>query len=217
MTLVSYKSNNIEFIIDNKTGEAFATIRGYARMVNKAVSTINERFEGVRFGELKTAEVLTAGGLQGVRLIPADLVFDMALEDCIELARAMGKAGATTFMHQLVDFKVPVTYVPKTYKEALIALIAAEEAKEELLLEQARLQAITDELNTYSSIIRVAKLNGVSEKLFSWRPLKKASEQLEVDVLKSICPRYGTKNLYHHQAWTMVYPETKLPTTKETK
>lgn len=59
----------------------------------------------------KTAEIQAAGGLQGVRLIPADVVYDWMFEDNPALAKAMGKAGATVFMHQLAGFKVASTAI----------------------------------------------------------------------------------------------------------
>ena len=59
----------------------------------------------------KTAEIQTAGGLQGVRLIPADVVYDWMFEDNPALAKAMGKAGATVFMHQLAGFNITSTAI----------------------------------------------------------------------------------------------------------
>ena len=59
----------------------------------------------------KTAEIQTAGGLQGVRLIPANVVYDWMFEDNPALAKAMGKAGATVFMHQLAGFNITSTAI----------------------------------------------------------------------------------------------------------
>lgn len=108
-SLTRYDSNGIELIIDTQTGEAFATQAGYARMSGISYPTVKKRVERLKGGDrikLKKAEIETPGGLQGVTLLPADLVFDWMFEDNPELARAMGKAGATVYMHQLAGYKV---------------------------------------------------------------------------------------------------------------
>ena len=110
--------------------------------------------------------------------------------------------------------------LPQTYKEALKALLAEIEAKELLEAEKALLEAeneklaeAVDELFDYSSIIRVAKYNDVSETSFNWRLLKAASLKLNVEIKKVPCPRYGDKSLYSHNAWRLAYPEYRLPET----
>lgn len=109
-SLTRYDSNGIELVINTQTGEAFATLAGYSRMANLAKNALANRlsrgYKGVHKKDLKKAEVQTPGGLQGVHLIPADLVFDWLFEDNPELARAMGKVGATVYMHQLAGYKV---------------------------------------------------------------------------------------------------------------
>ena len=216
----------IELVIDTHTGEAFATISGYARMSGKAKSTISERLETVRDEEPKTAEIQTVQGLRTVRLISAKLVFKWAMRDSPELAEKMGECGATVFLHELAGYQVSSTAVeqqpqlPQTYIEALKALVAAEEEKELLRIANAQLEEETerlseavDELFDYSSIVRIAKYNNCSEKLFSWRKLKNASAAKGLEVKKVPCPRFETKNLYHHDAWRYVYPDAKLPET----
>jgi len=81
---------------------------------------------------------------------------------------------------------------------------------EQEVLEQAE---IIDELFDYSSIIRVAKFNNCSEKAFSWRSLKAASKVMGLEIKVAPCPRFGTKNLYSHDAWRYAYPQYKLPET----
>jgi hypothetical protein len=68
------------------------------------------------------------------------------------------------------------------------------EAKEQLALENSILQSqvqdleadnerqaeLVDELYNYSSIVRVAKLNNISEKSFNWRRLKSTCEVLKL-------------------------------------
>lgn len=110
--------------------------------------------------------------------------------------------------------------LPQTYKDALKALIAEIEEKEKLeaenkLLEQEneQLSEAVDELFSYSSIIRVAKFNNVSETNFKWRKLKLVSIKLGVEIKRVPDPRFEYKCLYSHDVWRVAYPDFKLPET----
>jgi hypothetical protein len=105
-SLTRYDSNGIELVIDNATGEAFATQKGYARMSGLSQQAVNKRCKGYNQNSLKSVETDLGYGLQGYNLIPAELVFEWLLDDNRELAKAMGKAGATVYMHQLAGYKV---------------------------------------------------------------------------------------------------------------
>lgn len=85
---ISKTDDGIELVVNTKTNQAYATQAGYVRMSGKPKMTISDRIKGVRDGVLETAEIQTAGGLQGVRLIPASLVFEWMMRDNIELAIA---------------------------------------------------------------------------------------------------------------------------------
>ena len=118
-----------------------------------------------------------------------------------------------------------LTATPQTYIEALKALVVLEEAKEQLKIQNSILEnqvgdleednerqsEIIDEVYNYSSITRVAKFNKVNEKMYSWRKLKATSKVLKLDILQAPCQRYGTKNIYSHEAWRIAYLEAKLP------
>jgi hypothetical protein len=233
-TLTRFDQDGIELVIDTATGAAYATQSGYARMSGKDRTTIVKRCKGCEQDAVKTAEIQTLGGLQGCELIPADVVFKWLMRDNVELAETMGSVGATVYLHQLAGYKIsssaiaPVTHaLPQTYVEALKALVQAEEEKEALALENSlqaaqideleedvdRLSELADELFNYSSIIRIAKLNGVNEKVYNWRKLKAASKVKGIEVKQSPCSRFGVKNLYHIDAWKAAYPEAKLPET----
>jgi len=110
--------------------------------------------------------------------------------------------------------------LPQTYLQALEALVIAEKAKallkaEKELLEKEnqQLAEAVDELFNYSSIIRVAKFNNVSEKNFSWRRLKVISDEMRIEIKRVPCPRFESKNLYSHDVWRVAYPGVKLPET----
>ena len=113
MNLTRFETKDgIELIIDTRTGESFATQRGYARMSGRDASTISRRCAKLdESGIIKTAEIDTGYGIKIVALIPADLVYDWMFEDNPALAKTMGKAGATVFMHQLAGFNVTSTAI----------------------------------------------------------------------------------------------------------
>jgi DNA-damage-inducible protein D len=92
-----------------------------------------------------------------------------------------------------------------------MALLEAEKAI--LESENEKLAEAVDELFEYSSIIRVAKFNDVSETSFNWRLLKAASNKLGLEIKRVPSPRYEYQNLYSHDAWRLAYPEYRLPET----
>lgn len=220
--LQRFDQDGIEIFVDTRTGESFASVSGYARMANKDKSTISRRLKGVAQNPSKTAEIQTVTGIKTVALVPEDLIAEWLPTDNPAMATQLMKLGVRVFLHKVAGYKVSSTAVqtPQTYLEALKALVAAEEEKELLRLEKQILEEenntlaeAVDELFDYSSIIRVAKHNNCSEKKFNWRRLKAASIAISAEVKKVPCPRFGSKNLYSHDAWRVAYPWAKLPET----
>jgi phage regulator Rha-like protein len=103
--------------------------------------------------------------------------------------------------HEMGDQLKPKA--PQTYLEALKALVAAEEAKEEL---QAQLDVSKD----WYSIKRVAAMNGVDWKTFNWRKLKEKSIELGYGIKKIFDANYGEVNTYHRDAWEAAYPDYEI-------
>ena len=113
-----------------------------------------------------------------------------------------------------------VSQTPQKFSEALYLAAKLQEEKEhleaekELLLkENHQLSEAVDELFNYSSIIRIAKFNNVSEINFSWRRLKVISEKMGIEIKRVPCPRFEWKNLYSHDVWRIAYSGVKLPET----
>jgi hypothetical protein len=100
-----FNNDGIELVIDSETGEAFATQSGYARMSGLSKQAVSKRIQGVNQVDIKTAEIVTDGGLQGVNLIPAKTVFKWLIKDNPELAEKMGEAGATVFIYKLAGYE----------------------------------------------------------------------------------------------------------------
>jgi len=99
------------------------------------------------------------------------------------------------------------TKLPTTYKAALLALVAAEEERERLELKNINLTTVVDDLTDWSSIIRIAKHNGVSEKIFKWRLLKAKSLELGYAIKQVPSARYDYQNLYHLNSFRACYPQ----------
>ena len=74
-SLQTFKTDDgLEVIINTKTGESFTSIQGYSRISNIGASGIRKRLnKAVSQNLIKKAEILTAGGIQGVSLITEDL------------------------------------------------------------------------------------------------------------------------------------------------
>lgn len=220
--LQRYDNDGIEIFVNTETGESCASVSGYARMAGKDKSTISRRLGAVADTPAKTAEIQTATGFKTVSLVTEDLIAGWLPKDNPEMATKLMKLGVRVFLHKLAGYEVTTTAVstPQTYIEALKSLVAAEEEKELMRLEQELLEQenqqlaeAVDELFDYSSIIRVAKHNNCDEKIFNWRRLKAASIAIGAEVKKVPCPRFGEKNLYSHDAWRYAYPGVLLPET----
>jgi phage regulator Rha-like protein len=96
---------------------------------------------------------------------------------------------------------------PKTYKEALLALIQKEEEKEQLLLQVDNLSTALDSLVEWVSIIKVATKNKIKETAFDWRYLKRKSIEMGYAIKKAQSARYDYQNLYHINIFKACYPQ----------
>lgn len=103
--------------------------------------------------------------------------------------------------------KKQTSLAPQTYKEALFALIAAEEEKERLCLQVDNLSTALDCLLEWVSIIKVAQHNKVSEKVFAWQKLKQTSLEMGFQIKKAQSPRFAFQNLYHINVFKRCYPQ----------
>jgi hypothetical protein len=109
--LVRYDHDGLELVIDTETGESFATISGYARMVGKDKSTISRRCDGVASGVVGTAEIPTERGLRTVAMIPESLITEWVVKDNPDLAVQLMRAGVRVFLHKLAGYTVTSTVV----------------------------------------------------------------------------------------------------------
>jgi hypothetical protein len=216
------QQDNVVIYVCNETKQPYFNL-AQARIIfpNVPDKTLRRRLEGVSKSEVKTAEVLTNGGLQGVSLYSVEVLVNLAFEFDLTLAKLITQAGAAVYLYGLAGYEVkPVVKTPCNLIEALeLALVQAKEIEKLKMINESleddnlRQSEIIDELFDHSSIVRIAKYNNVSETSFNWRLLKSASGKMGIEIKKAPCPRYGEKNLYSHDAWRLAYPEYRLPET----
>ena len=217
-----------EFSIDEQ-GRAFASRRAIARLAGisecsirnlvnnlgalKSPSKILEPFAGQDFeGALKLPDVLVSAIIQHYAF--------KGREQAQLTASAFSAIGFRSWLQSELGWQQPQHKLPKSYAEALLEAgrLALENERleaEKALLEQENLQLseAVDELFDYSSIVRIAKFNKVSERLFDWRKLKAASLKMGKEIKQVPDPRFETKNLYSHDVWRVCYPDYRLPET----
>lgn len=164
-SLQRFDHDGIELIINTETGESFASISGYARMSGKIPSTISRRLtmSGLREKGLEQAQIETAGGLQGVALIPENLICQWLIKDNHELALKVMQLGVRLFLHTLAGFQVK--------SEAI-------EANKRLGSQVAELPAKIDELD-YREVDYIDEILGLKDRI---KKLESENSTLEEQI-----------------------------------
>lgn len=231
LTVLDFAGKNIRFesrgdrVWVSLTDMAKATgklVADYTR--SKAVSQFLTEFEGIMGIPIMVSNVGGTPELTGTWAIE-EVAIDFAAWCSTGFRIWVAQQIRTLMTEGVVAIAPTQPELPQTYLEALKALVESEEEKERLKA-QTELQATQineleadierqaedlDELFDYSSIIRIAKFNKVPETSFKWRVLKAASKLKGTEIKTAPCPRFGVKNLYHHDAWRRAYPDTLLP------
>lgn len=101
--LQRYDNDGFELVINTVTGESFATVSGYARMVGLTKQAISKRLGTVNPETTKTAEILTQTGYKKATLIPENLIAKWIVRDNPELATKMLLRGVRKYLHSTVN------------------------------------------------------------------------------------------------------------------
>lgn len=157
--LERFDHNNIELIIDTQTGESYASISGYARMVGKHQSTISRRVQAMQGLVLKEAQIQTAGGLQGVALIPEDLICEWMPNDNPELDKRLRKLGVRSFLHKLAGFEISSTAVSTNQKFDNKKLDLILETLIEIKQENLEMKNQIEDMNARLTVTTIEKEN----------------------------------------------------------
>jgi hypothetical protein len=150
-SLTRFDKDGIELIINTTTGESFASVSGYARMVGKQESTIRSRVQRMSEGErntlTKTAEIHTPGGTQGGRLLGEELIVQWLPQDNADMASKVMRLGVRVFMHKVAGYEIKSTAVDLNNPPELIAARQCVEIYQNLEQFNPRLaQLFTDKL-----------------------------------------------------------------------
>ena len=107
-SLTQFENDGIEIYIDANSGESFTSVSGYARLSGKNKSTILRRLKKALQGVgVKTVQVQTQGGLQGVSLINEDLISEWLPKDNPKMCKEFIKLGVRKFNYLLAGYKEP--------------------------------------------------------------------------------------------------------------
>lgn len=188
--LVPYNQDGLELVIDNQTGESFASISAASRMLNVAHSTLRDALCPSRFGEAKEAEILTGDGLRSSRLLSESQLRTVAKhfaakgnKTCLDFLDSVADAGIRVYLHSLAGYQVTSTAVelpqpdhvlPTTFLEALKALVSYEEERvaltEQVAVQQPKVELADRFLasDSWVDMKTVANAFGISNiKLFA--------------------------------------------------
>lgn len=131
---------------------------------------------------------------------------------------------------ELESQKAPA--LPSTYREALVALLASEDAKEQALIERneaittkaeignrreatamntasqavKKVAALQVQLDTSAQFCTIKRMQMLKHgQPFDWRKLKHASAEMGIDAIDVFDQNYGTVKAYHEDVWLEVY------------
>ena len=136
-------------------------------------------------------------------------MFNITLDGVLQLGARYDAVIRFNLIQKVKELQEKVK-VPTTFREALLLAAEQQEKIETLALENKELETQLDKSKEFYSIKRVAILNGVDWRIFSWRKLKEISEIKGVPIKKIPDANYLSVNVYHHSAWEEVYPEYEL-------
>lgn len=156
--LQPYNNEGIEIYIDTKTGESYASQRGYARMANKNQSVISKRVKSDASTEYIRAEVPTTQGLRTVSLIPEIKIAEWLPKDNPEMATKMMRLGVRVFLHKLAGYEVTSTATQPSQMEQMMKLMIQQGQQMQGVMERLdRLEgtrSYVDNLSPGGAIIR---------------------------------------------------------------
>jgi anti-repressor protein len=165
----------------------------------------------------------------GKGLTNHQLTIDMAKEISMLQRTLKGKEARKYFLE--CEKKLKSTLPALSYKDALLALVAAEEEKEKLALERdvaietkaeigSRREAtamnkasqlskevnkLREEIGFNKEFATVKRMQIHTGRKFSWSPLRRYSKDNELEMRSVPDVNYGTVKAYNKEAWYAVY------------
>jgi hypothetical protein len=106
--LILYKTDEIEIVINERTGESFASIRATARMCLVSETAIRQFIKGANYSLLKNCKIYTGSGIQGANLLNEDQILQCICKYNPPLLIKFAQLGLRKFFHNEVGY----TYKP---------------------------------------------------------------------------------------------------------
>ena len=196
ITIFKYESKKVRTII--RDGEPWFVLRDVCHVLgisnSKMVAArLDEDEKGVSFTD-------SLGGQQKTTIISEPGLYKVILRSHKSEAKKFKKWITSEV---LPEIRKTGSYLrtPRTYIQALEALLESEKEKERLQQEKNELQIELDESKEYFTVKRVAKINRISWKSLNWRKLKNVSQAMEREIRKVFDANFETVNAYHIDVW----------------
>ena len=142
-------NSDFKIYVDPDTNELGTSLRGAARVLEIALSTLEYKLVAAQISSIKRAEIVTTSGIKTVRIIPASDLFFLSIQCNPELAKKMGLAGVSVYLAGLAGYEIKPRKKaePLTRLEILEVALAAEkeaiEAKAALAAAQPQIAIAT--------------------------------------------------------------------------
>jgi phage antirepressor YoqD-like protein len=148
-----FNSDGLELVVNTNTGLAYASVSSAARMLEVSKSTASEAFGK---HQCITAQIITGGGTQGVRLADSEVLFDLALKYHPGLAKKMGAAGANLYMLKLAGYEPKIVETPQIPTDYASALRLAADEHEARLIAESQLAIATTQIEANAPLVEYA-------------------------------------------------------------
>jgi hypothetical protein len=171
MQLERFLQDSLELVINTSTGECFAGRNALARMCGVSSATIS-KWKGESQIETISAEIPTAGGVQGGHLFDEEAIFNAFEKYKPELLKVCAKAGIRMYLHQLAGYK----FVPVQSDSAMLSEILAivKQQRDEFMVFKAESEKFKAEVRP--QLARLERIETATEQLPG---LKQILEELQ--------------------------------------
>ena len=209
VTIFNYGFNKVRTIV--RDGEPWFVLKDVCDVLEISNSrNVSERLDSDEKADVRIMDTSSNGTRQNRDFT---IINESGMYSVILLSR---KPEAKEFKRWLTHEVLPSIrktgsyyLAPRSYIDALKALIAAEEEKQQLAQENSELQIELDRDKQYYTVKRVAKLNKINWRTIDWRSLKQASHAMEKTIKKVFDPNLEKVNAYHIDVWQYEYPHLR--------
>jgi len=174
LTLTKFENpNGLEILIDEQTGESFCSVRGYARMSGKAVSTISERLAAFGFDDVNTAQIHTESGSKSVRLITESQMTEWIIDDNPAISKLFVRMGIRMYLYAQAGYDLPKQ--PTESLDMQQMTLQLRQMRKQLLSMEKRLPSPQPPLKLSSSIAPLEdRILAKLQKPMGFRDLKRS-------------------------------------------